>query len=174
MSFLKTLEKGETLGSVLAIAEKDEFAPAYSLARDRGIMTTGDFHNLYALPDLEAIVEVTGDDGVLEELLRTRPPYIEVIDHTRAKLIAEGQTRIGAPEHLNLFARQVCDSIGDGLAILNRDLEIVEANEAIRRLAVGKWYPCWLGKERPCPACRAKLTFETGRPRRICSERRQR
>jgi PAS domain S-box-containing protein len=171
-ALLEALERQGVLGSVLGVADPDETAPGVRLARERGLSTTRDFHSLYSLPGLEALVESAGDDAVLEELLRSRPPEVAVIDHTRAKLVAEGvlclaEAALGgaSPRGLNLFVRQVLDAIGDGLAILNRDLEVVEFNEAMRRMADGNRLRCWRGGERPCPECRVRKTFETGEPR---------
>ena len=173
-ALLKLLEEQGALGSVLAVADPDETAPAMLLARSRGLATAADFRELFSLPGLEAIVETTGEDAVLEELLRTRPRHLLVVGHVRAKLIAEGALPLSeavwaaTPSPiLSLFARQVLDAIGDGLAIVNRDYQVVEANETIRRLTGGDLQKCWLGFERPCPECRVREAFETGQPQEM-------
>ncbi len=106
MAFLEALDSRAALDVVLGVADPDASAAGLQFARERGIPTTDDFRHLYPLIGLEVLVEVVSyawgplrpfPDAVLEEVLRTRPPHVAVIDHTRASLVAEALSGRGEP-----------------------------------------------------------------------------
>ena len=59
-------------------------APGMVYAGERGISTSPNMADAFALPDLELIIELTGSDEVLEEIYRIHPPGVKLIDHTFA------------------------------------------------------------------------------------------
>jgi len=156
---------------LLGVADLNDAAPGLRHARERGLVATPDFRDLYGLPGLEVLVEATGDDAVLEELLRTRPAHVTVLDHTRARLIAEGAASLAAglppvllPAGPMVFCREILDAVGDGVAIIDRNFQVVMANTAFRRLAGAVQEKCLRGQTRPCQECAVRCTFETGQP----------
>ena len=71
---------------LVGVACTNPEAVGYQYAREVGIYHTQDFHDLYTMKDLEMIIELTGKDAVAEEILRTRPKNIRVMDHVVARL----------------------------------------------------------------------------------------
>jgi PAS domain S-box-containing protein len=138
-AFLEVLDRQGALSSVLGVADLDESAPGLRFARERGLLATREFRDLYSLPGLEVLLEVTGDDGVLEELLRTRPGQVTVIDHTRAKLAAEGLVRLTdlikreEAESKDEFLWAVRNSLILNIAVLDKEGNIVAVNQAWER-----------------------------------------
>jgi signal transduction histidine kinase len=71
---------------LVGVACTNPEAVGYRYAQDMNIFTTEDFRDLYELRNLQMIIELTGKDDVAEELLRTRPKGLRVMDHVVASL----------------------------------------------------------------------------------------
>ena len=74
---------------IIGVADLREDAPGLMYAKEKGIFTTSDYRDLFALDNLHLIIEITGRDDVLAELIQTRPEYIRVMDHVSARLFWE-------------------------------------------------------------------------------------
>ena len=61
-------------------------AVGYRYAQEMGIYTTREYRDLYKLKDLNMIIELTGRDEVANEISRTKPEHIQLMDHTAAHL----------------------------------------------------------------------------------------
>ena len=72
---------------ILGVADPNPEAPGIRQARQLGIFTTSDFIQLYQLPGLNLIIELTGSPQVRERILRTKPLEISSIDHRGARLL---------------------------------------------------------------------------------------
>jgi PAS domain S-box-containing protein len=72
---------------ILGVADPDPEAPGIRQARQLGIFTTSDFLQLYQLPGLNLIIELTGSTQVRERMIRTKPLEISSIDHRGARLL---------------------------------------------------------------------------------------
>ena len=70
--------------SILGVAEIDNTAEGLLYAREKGIYTTDDYRELYGLDGLNVLIELTGDNKVLEELKATKPSQARLIDHFEA------------------------------------------------------------------------------------------
>jgi len=88
---LLTLMVDERLGrlniEILGVADPDPSARGMSHARRLGIFTTADFLQLYNLPGLNLIIELTGSTQVREKMIHTKPIEISSIDHRGARLL---------------------------------------------------------------------------------------
>jgi two-component system NtrC family sensor kinase len=88
---LLTLLVEERLGrlglEILGVADPNPEAPGIRQARQLGIFTTSDFNQLYQLPGLNLIIELTGSTQVRERMIRTKPLEISSIDHRGARLL---------------------------------------------------------------------------------------
>ncbi len=169
--------------NLVGVADINPEAVGLRHASSSGIFTTGDFRDLYRRsPDL--IIELTGDDAVLEEIIRTRPPGVKVMDHVGARLfwdfIQVEEERLSTRETLERtkdFLETVLNSIQDNIMILDKDLRIINVNEPLVRnlgykskaevvgrhcyeVSHGVSEPCTL-PEHPCPA---RYTQRTGAP----------
>src|SRR4030042_97287 len=66
---------------VLGVADIRESADGLVFARKRGIFTTSNFRDLYELNRLNVLIELTGNDFVVQELRNGVPKQIRLIDH---------------------------------------------------------------------------------------------
>ncbi len=69
---------------ILGVADIKESAEGISYARERGIYITQEFRDLFRIQGLDVIIEITGDNTVLEELRATKPAHVRLIDHFEA------------------------------------------------------------------------------------------
>lgn len=86
---LKLFERAEMTAlrvNVIGVADVDEEAPGFRYAKERGIVAVKDFSGLLSLPDLDLVIELTGDDLVLQNILKFKPARVKVMDHVAARL----------------------------------------------------------------------------------------
>jgi PAS domain S-box-containing protein len=141
--------KDDTLGRFLlkvqGVADVDPQAPGLRYAREIGIpMVTTDYRDLFEIPDLDLIIELTGSYEVRDEIERTRPRKIRLIDHFGARLFwelhqaeeavirqrTEMRERVEA-ERVRVV--QILDSIPDEILVLDSEMMIQDANAAFLR-----------------------------------------
>jgi len=72
---------------ILGVADPNPEAPGILHAKALGIFTTGDFRELYTLPGLNLLMELTGNPEVREEMIRTKPKGVSSMDHRGARLL---------------------------------------------------------------------------------------
>ena len=88
---LLTLLSNEKLNrlnmKILGVADPNPDSPGISRARDMGIFTTKDFTELYTLPGLNLLIELTGSMDVREQIIRNKPIHVSSIDHRGARLL---------------------------------------------------------------------------------------
>ena len=70
--------------NISGAADINDKAEGLTYAREKGIFTTLDYRDLYDIRGLNLIIELTGDNRVLEELKATKPEKIRLIDHFEA------------------------------------------------------------------------------------------
>lgn len=73
--------------NILGVSDPNSNAPGILLAKKINIFTTNDFKDLYSLSGLDIIIELTGSEKVRDEILRTKPNHISLIDHRGAKFV---------------------------------------------------------------------------------------
>ena len=71
---------------LIGVASRNPKAVGYLYAQKKGIYTTTDYRNLYKLKDLHMIIELTGSDTLEDEISRTKPPNIKLMDHVAARV----------------------------------------------------------------------------------------
>jgi hypothetical protein len=74
---------------IIGVAGANEHSPGLAYAREKGIYTTSDYRNLFNLENLHLIIELTGRNEVLHEIVRSKPKHIKVMDHVSARLFWE-------------------------------------------------------------------------------------
>jgi PAS domain S-box-containing protein len=72
---------------ILGVADPNPDSPGISRARDMGIFTTKNFADLYTLPGLNLLIELTGSMDVRERMISTKPIHVSSIDHRGARLL---------------------------------------------------------------------------------------
>jgi two-component system NtrC family sensor kinase len=148
VSVLKMVED-DTLSrfrlSIQGVADVDPQAPGIAYAKEIGIpVVTADYRELYQITDLDLIIELTGSYEVRDEIERTRPRNIRLIDHFGARLFwelhqaeeavinqrTEMRERVEV-ERKRIF--QILNSIPDEILVLDSEMVIQDANTAFLR-----------------------------------------
>lgn len=126
---------------VVGVADINPQAPGILYARKKGIFTTTDYKELYHIPDLYLIIELTGINEVLYEIARTKPFHIQLIDHVTARLFwdmfqIEEALRICsvALEESEKKFYSIFETARDAIIILDEDLKIHLANKAAQQI----------------------------------------
>jgi len=140
---LATLEKlGQFRFNILGLANLNPDSEASKLARERGVeVITTDFRELFEIPDLNVIIELTGDDAVRDEIDRVRPRHVRLIDSFGATVFWELynaqqeiiQQRTEMRERVEAESKrisQIFDSLPDEIMVLDTDMMIRDANAA--------------------------------------------
>ena len=89
IKFLQTHTLRHIEVNIVGVADPRENASGLVYAREKGIYTTNDFRDFFALDDLHLLIEISGDDDVLEEIIQTKPRHLKVMDHLSARLFWE-------------------------------------------------------------------------------------
>ena len=71
---------------IVGVADLREDAAGVVYARKQGIYTTTDYRDFFSFTDLHLLIEITGREDVLEEIMRSKPKEVKVIDHLSARL----------------------------------------------------------------------------------------
>ena len=130
---------------IIGVADVRPDAPGVRYARLHGVpVITSDYRELYDIPDLELLVELTGLDSVRDDLERHRPRQITLIDHVAARLFwqlhraeeeiirqrTELRSRVEAEQRR---IQQIFDSIPDEVMVVDNEMVIQDANTAFLR-----------------------------------------
>ncbi len=176
---------------ILGVCDIDPEAEGLRLARDMGIHTTKDFHDLLKIKDLNFVLELTGNQELLLELIRIRPKEVGVLEHNIGRLFRSlFLTNQGLRVAEQRFAREkmvsdfLIHEIDERVVVLKPDFTIVEANEAYLK-AVGKsrqevlslhCYESTHGLDAPCSSTQPALgcpmieTLRTGESAQVIHE----
>ena len=139
----------DTLGQmqlrVLGVADVDPTAIGIQYARQLGVpFVTTDYRELYEIPDLRVIIELTGNEAIRDEIEQTRPRHIRLIDHYGARLFweihqaeeaiiqqrTEMQARVEAERER---IAEILDSIPDEIVVVDTEMLIKDANSSFLR-----------------------------------------
>jgi diguanylate cyclase (GGDEF)-like protein len=85
-SILRLLNEVENI-SVAAVADPNRSSPGIRLAEDLGIFTTSDVQELFQVPDLDLIVDLSEDAETRRALNDERPASVEVIGVRGAEMV---------------------------------------------------------------------------------------
>ncbi len=168
---------------IVAVADLNEEAAGVRLAREKGIFTTTSASDFFKLDDLDLVIELTGNEGLLEDFLKRKPEGFRALETTLSKLFSNmirfqeeyllDRRRL---ELIQSIVESVFSSIQDHVLILHPDMKVMDANEAIlqsvgmnRQEILGKYCyqisHCSIGpcneKGHPCPL---QESMATGRP----------
>ena len=149
--------------NILGIADINDEAEGLVYAREQGIFTTLDYRDLYEMQGLNLIIELTGDNTILEELKATKPPKVRLIDHFEAMSvwdflqIEEERVRIKRDlgEHIkepekiekefDLFSQQLTKIVEERTRHLQSvERELVERERALSQIIQGNTIPTFV------------------------------
>jgi len=126
---------------IVAVADINPEAPGFLLAKEQGIYTTTDYRDLPQLENLDLIIELTGKEELLQDLIRNKPPQAQVLDYTISRLISDMVTFKGeykARERDLDFSQSMISTLFAGirepLFLLRHDFRILDANEPMLSL----------------------------------------
>ncbi|MEE8432513.1 MAG: PAS domain-containing protein, partial [Candidatus Desulfatibia sp.] len=138
------------------------------LARERGLLTFTDYHQLYdPRYSIHLIITLTPEQDVLEDIIKTRPLNIRIMGYHVFKIFWEAiESQARKLKIRNEEVETIFNGIQDFITVITPELEIAEANQAFlekmgyaRQEVIGrKCYevfqqidqPCST-KELPCP-----------------------
>jgi PAS domain S-box-containing protein len=144
---------------IVGVADPNPDAPGIARARAMGIFTTPDFAQLYTLPGLNLLIELTGSMDIRERMIRTKPLHVSSIDHRGARLFwdliqietEKQQLQQESEEAIRRerdWSQTFIDSLADKIMVLNRNRTIhrvnktfLAASELSEKSILGK--PCY-------------------------------
>jgi PAS domain S-box-containing protein len=137
---------------IVAVADPNPQAAGILLARDKGICTTADYRDFLKIRDLDVVIELTGNEALLEDFLKRKPPRVKVLEAAISRMFSDvirfreefllGKRQL---EFIEQMVESIFSSIKDRVLIMRPDLRIVDANEALLH-AVGMTKEEVLGK----------------------------
>ena len=149
--------------SILGVADIRDTAEGLIYARNQGIFTTLDYRDLFVIPGLTLVIELTGDNAVLDELKKSKPASVELIDHFEAMSvwdflqIEEQRVRIkrdlrrhlSEPEKIEsefeLFSRQLAKIVEERTRHLQTvERELVEREQTLSQIVQGNTIPTFV------------------------------
>ncbi len=154
--------------SIVAVASTNPHAPGFLYAKEHNIYTTTDYHELYRIERLNLILELTGSLEVMEDLLRTKPPGVSLIDHRAARLLWVPLLKEAAESELKsllLYHKKtrehtqiILDSLPYRLMVVNPDKTINMVNRTFLKerglryedVLNKRCYEIRYGLDRPC------------------------
>jgi two-component system NtrC family sensor kinase len=130
--YLVARQANEFAARIVAVADPDPQSPGMLLAKKLGLITVRDYHELYATTyDIKALLLVTPDEAILEDVLKTKPAGIRLVAYPLSRLF---WSAIDA-EHRKLRVRNeeietILNSIQDFILVISPTMEIEEVNQA--------------------------------------------
>ncbi len=166
---------------IVAVADPNDHAVGIRLAQQRGIYTTGDYRDFYQIQDLDLVIELTGQEELLDEFLKRHPAKVRVLEATISRLfgdlLRDREEYLCRERHVELI-ESIIDSlflsIRDWVLIIQPDFKIADANEAFlhslgmaRDDVIGKFcHDILHGSSHPCGGegfqCPVKESLEKG------------
>jgi PAS domain S-box-containing protein len=149
--------------NILGVADINDKAKGLVYAREKGIFTTLDYKDLYKIKGLNLIIELAGDNKVLEELKATKPEKVRLIDHLEAMSvwdflqIEEEKVRVkrDLKKHISepgkiekefdLFSKQLEKIVEERTRHLQSvERELVERERALSQIIQGNTIPTFV------------------------------
>lgn len=134
---------------VMCVVDLDPEAPGMVLARDNNILTLSDIETAVSLPGLDLIIEVTGNDRVLDQIHDKAPPGVRVMDHVLTRVFwdveqADQRLREELEKSRDLEnqldrdrreLQEILDAMPDVVMVINRDRRIERVNARFEQAA---------------------------------------
>jgi two-component system NtrC family sensor kinase len=123
---------------IVAVADPKSDAPGILLAREKGIYTTNDYHDFFQIEDLDLVIELTGNEELLEDFLRNYPAKVRVLEAAISRLFGDmvrlREEHLFESRRLELIegiVESIFSNIQDRVLILQPNMKIVDANHAM-------------------------------------------
>ena len=89
LNLLKSYPPTHLIPHILAVADTNSEAVGYRYAQKIGVETTPDYKHLLQNKNIDLIIELTGKDSVLNDILENKLESIKVLDHVGALFLWE-------------------------------------------------------------------------------------
>ena len=120
---------------VIGVACTNPGAVGYRYAREMGNYTTRDCRDLYKLKDLNMIIELTGREEVANEIRRSKPDHVRLMDHVGARLFWDifqiEEERIAERQRTEESLRKAHDELER--RVEERTFELSKSNALLKR-----------------------------------------
>ncbi len=171
-NLLKVLDK-ERLSRlrmrILGVSDRNSEAPGILYAKELDLFTTTNLQELFTLEGLNLLIELTGSEKVRDEILRTKPAGVSLIDHRAARLLWDliqtemekselEKDRKAYQEKEKKHMQLILDSMPYRVMVVNMDMTVDTANQTFLRefnltpqQVIGR--PCFMvryGLDQPC------------------------
>ncbi len=158
--------------NIVGVCDINPEAEGFVLAKKLGIYTTNNFQDLFKIKELDSIIELTGSQEVLLDIIRLRPKGVGVIEHNIGRLLRnlfDIDERLQLTEHQLIVEKMFSDFLIQqstaAIMILNTDFTIAETNEAYLKMVnkskeevIGAHcYKISYGLNAPCSSCKPEM-----------------
>ncbi len=123
---------------IVAVADPDEDAVGVRLACEKGIYTTKDYSDFVGIGDLDLVIELTGNEALLEDFLQHYPAKVRVLESTISRMFGdmirfreEYLSEKRRMELIESIVESIFSSIQDRVLIVRPDFKILDANGAM-------------------------------------------
>jgi len=114
---------------VMGVSSRNPQAPGFIYAKELGIFTTADYKDLYDIKGLNLIIELTGSEEMIKELLRTKPRGVGLLDHKTAQMLWVAEMHLWEEEKARQRTQIILDSLPYRLMVVNEDMTIDMVNK---------------------------------------------
>ncbi len=137
-SLLRAFRNMTNRVEVVGIADQNAHAPGLALAREIGVPTTTDFTGLVCLPEVEVIVQATGQPGLDAEIKRLKWPQAIIVEGIAMNLMLsfaqEGESLLKRLEVKERERDVMLDSTHDGMLAVNASGVVTLCNRSAELL----------------------------------------
>ncbi|MDY6971550.1 MAG: ATP-binding protein [Thermodesulfobacteriota bacterium] len=124
--------KNAVRARIVGVADPDIQSPGMVLARELGLKSVKDYHELYEPHhNIHLLVILTPEQEILNDILKTKPDTVRILSHRVFDFIWKV---IGVEERkLRMKNREmetILNGIQDYILLITPDMEIIEVNEA--------------------------------------------
>jgi DNA-binding NtrC family response regulator len=129
---------GDPTIRIVGVADVSPWAPGLEFARRQGIPVATDFRELVRDPDIDLVIDVTGDAGVQRGIQQLKAPTTEVMGGLGARfmwdLVAERKKREELEGRYSLIVREL-QAQAESDFILGQNPKMREIGDLVSRLA---------------------------------------
>ncbi len=167
-SLLRAFEGMGSRISIVGVADKNPGAPGIALARQMGIPVTTDFTGLVCLPEVDMIVQATGDPSLDAEIKRLKWPRAVMMEGLAMNLmlsfVEQGEALLQRLEAKERERDVMLDSTHDGMLAVNASGVVTLCNRSAERLMqISRDEVLWHPAAEVIPNTRLHEVLRTGR-----------